>query len=156
ERLALMVNCDALARFGHTSLRVTKRPEILGYFRRLVAELDLPVPVDSTGWLPGSSDEWPFLVEGVPAVSARGTQTPEERSRGRGLDHTQADTVDKIDDWRAREAAVALARILVAVADDEERPGPKLARAAVFEQLRRDGAEEELRVQGRWHPESIL
>lgn len=156
DQAALMINCDALARFGRTSIRVTKRQEIFDYFEQTIAANGLPVPISMSGWLPGSSDEWPFLVAGVPTISARGTQSPEERSRGRGIDHTQADTVDKADDIRAREASMILAQLLVAVAENPNRPGPKIARADIFQRLRADGAEEELRVQGRWHPESIL
>lgn len=156
DRLALMINTDALARFGWTSLRVTERQDVYDYFQRLVAQHRISIPVTLSGWLPGSSDEWPFLVQGVPTVAARGTQTEQERSRGRGLDHTQADTVDKLDGLRAREAAISLARVLVAVANDPERPGPKLDSAEIYQRLREDGAEEELRQQGRWHPDSIL
>lgn len=95
-------------------------------------------------------------MEGVPSIAARGTQSPEERSRGRGLDHTQADTVDKIDDLRAWEASVILAQLLFVVANDSVRPAPKLTRVEMFSRLKADGAYEELRVQGRWHPDSIL
>jgi hypothetical protein len=150
-----MINADAIARFGRTHIRVG-RPELHEYFAAIVERASIPTTVSHSGWLPGSSDEWPFLSEGVPSISMRGTQTPEERSRGRGLDHTQADTVDKIDDLRARESAIMLAQVLVAVADDVERPAPKLTRADMFQRFEEDGAREELRVQGRWHPDTVL
>ena len=73
-----------------------------------------------------------------------------------GLDHTQGDTVDKIDDLRARQASVGLAQFLCAVAACEARAGPKLERAEMFRRLEAAGARQELSDQGRWHPDSVL
>jgi len=78
-----------------------------------------------------------------------------EQAKGRGLDHTQADTVDKINDIQARQASMVLAQFLCAVADSPERPGPKLERSEMFRRLEADGIKQELLDQRRWHPESI-
>ncbi|MCC6775821.1 MAG: M20/M25/M40 family metallo-hydrolase [Hyphomicrobiales bacterium] len=156
ERMALMVNVDGLARYSATSLTLGKREDVAGFFRRLIATHKLPLGVRAGDWLPGSSDDWPFLVAGVPAITASGMRSAAEQSRGRGIDHTQADTVDKIDDLRARQAAITLAQFLVAVANAPQRPGPKLPRAEMFARLEAAGVKQELMDNGRWHPESVL
>jgi aminopeptidase YwaD len=156
DRIALMVNVDGIARYSSTHLRLSKREDVAGFLRSLVAEHRLPLNISQADWLPGSSDDWPFLVTGVPSVFCTSMRSTAEQARGRGLDHTQADTVDKIDDMRAREASMALARFLCAVADTEQRPGPKLERAEMFRRLEAAGAKQELTDQGRWHPQSVL
>jgi Zn-dependent M28 family amino/carboxypeptidase len=156
-RVALMVNVDGLARFTNTVIRLGRRDDVSGFFRKLIAEHKLPLPIRSSDWLPGSSDDWPFLVTGVPAVTVSGMdRSAAEQARGRGIDHTQADTVDKIDDLRARTAAMTLAQFLFVVANETRRPGDKLERSEMFKRLETSGAKQELIDQGRWHPESIL
>jgi Zn-dependent M28 family amino/carboxypeptidase len=156
DRMALMVNVDGLARYSATSITIGKRPDVSAFIRDLVARHKLPVGIRQGDWLPGSSDDWPFLVAGVPSVTASGMRSAAEQSRGRGIDHTQADTVDKIDDLRARQAAMTLAQFLVAAANADARPGPKLDRAEMFRRLEAAGVKQELDDNGRWHPESIL
>jgi Zn-dependent M28 family amino/carboxypeptidase len=156
ERMALMVNVDGLARYSATSITVGKRTDVSGFIRQLVTAHKLPLGIRNGDWLPGSSDDWPFLVAGVPSITASGMRSAAEQSRGRGIDHTQADTVDKIDDLRARQAAMTLAQFLVAAANAPQRPGPKLARSEMFRRLEAAGVKQELVDNGRWHPESIL
>lgn len=56
DRMALMINCDALARFGRTWIRISKREDVYEYFRTLVESHRLPLSIERSGWLPGSSD----------------------------------------------------------------------------------------------------
>jgi hypothetical protein len=127
---------------------------VSGFFRDLIAQHKLPLPITNSNWLPGSSDDWPFLISGVPAVTVSGMdRTAAEQARGRGIDHTQADTVDKIDDLRARTAAMTLAQFLVAVANEPKRPRAKFERSDMFQRLEAAGVKQELMDQGRWHPE---
>lgn len=156
DRIALMVNVDGIARYSGTHLRLGKREDVSGFLRKLAEERQLPLVISHSDWLPGSSDDWPFLVTGVPTIFCTSTRSAAEQARGRGLDHTQGDTVDKIDDLRARQASMELAQFLCAVADAAERPGPKLERAEMFRRLEAAGAKQELMDQGRWHPESVL
>jgi Iap family predicted aminopeptidase len=157
DRVSLMVNVDGLARFTNTTIRLGRREDVASFFRKLIADHKLPLPIRSADWLPGSSDDWPFLVTGVPAVTVSGMdRSAAEQARGRGIDHTQADTVDKIDDLRARTAAMTLAQFLVTVANETKRPGKKFDRAEMFKRLEAAGVKQELMDQGRWHPESIL
>jgi Zn-dependent M28 family amino/carboxypeptidase len=156
DRIALMVNVDGIARYSGTHLRLGKREDVTGFLRTLVAERKLPLILSPSDWLPGSSDDWPFLVTGVPSTFCTSMRSAAEQARGRGLDHTQGDTVDKIDDLRARQASMVLTQFLAAVADSPERPGPKLERAEMFRRLEAAGAKQELVDQGRWHPESVL
>jgi Zn-dependent M28 family amino/carboxypeptidase len=157
HRLALMINVDGLSRFTNTTIRLGRRDDVSGFLRNLIARHKLPLPIRSADWLPGSSDDWPFLVTGVPAVTVSGMdRSAAEIARGRGIDHTQADTVDKIDDLRARTAAMSLAQLLFVVANETERPGLKFDRSEMFNRLEAAGVKQELIDQGRWHPESVL
>ena len=156
DRIALMVNVDGIARYSGTHLRLGKREDVADFLSRLVTEHKLPLNLSRSDWLPGSSDDWPFLVTGIPSTFCTSMRSAAEQARGRGLDHTQGDTVDKIDDLRARQASMVLAQLLAAVADSAERAGPKLERAEMFRRLEAAGAKQELVDQGRWHPESVL
>jgi hypothetical protein len=156
DRIALMVNVDGISRYSGTHLHLGKRQDVADFLRKLVTERKLPLTLRPSDWLPGSSDDWPFLVTGVPSTFCTSVRSAAEQALGRGLDHTQADTVDKIDDLRARQASMVLAQLLAAVADSAERPGPKLDRVEMFRRLEAAGTKQELVDQGRWHPESIL
>lgn len=157
DRIALMINVDGLSRYSAPALRLGRREDVSTFLRNLVRRRKLPLPIVNSDWLPGSSDDWPFLVTGVPAVTLAGMErSAADQARGRGIDHTQADTVDKIDDLRARISAMTLAQFLIAVANEPERPGPKLPRAEMFRRLEAAGAKQELMDQGRWHPDSVL
>ena len=156
DRIALMVNVDGIARYSGTHLRLGKRGDVSDFLRNLVTERKLPLILSPSDWLPGSSDDWPFLVTGIPSTFCTSMRSAAEQAKGRGLDHTQGDTVDKIDDLRARQASVALAQFLCALANSADRPGPKLDRAEMFKRLEAAGAKQELMDQGRWHPDSIL
>jgi Zn-dependent M28 family amino/carboxypeptidase len=156
ERIALMINVDSLSRYSSAVLRLGKREDVTGFLRKLVADHRIPVTLKQRDWLPGSSDDWPFLVTGIPTVGCGSERSEAEQALGRGLDHTQADTVDKINDLQARQASMVLAQFLAAVADSPERPGPKLDRAEMFRRVEAAGYRQELTDQGRWHPESIL
>ena len=156
DRIALMVNIDGLSRYSGTHLRLGKRDDVSGFLRNIVTEQKLPLELSPGDWLPGSSDDWPFLVTGVPTIFCTSMRSAAEQAKGRGLDHTQADTVDKVDDLRARQASMVLAQFLCSVADSPERPGSKLERAEMFRRLEAAGARQELMDQGRWHPDSVL
>jgi Iap family predicted aminopeptidase len=157
DKLALMINVDALSRYSNPQLRLGRREDVADFCRRLIADSKLPIPMQRSEWLPGSSDDWPFFVTGVPAVTLTGLDRGAAAAAlGRGIDHTHADTVDKIDDTRARISAMTLAQFLVALANAPVRPGPKLSRAEMFKRLEAAGHRQELTDQGRWHPESVL
>jgi hypothetical protein len=151
-----MVNVDSLSRYSSAVLRLGRREDVTGFLRKLVAEHRIPLTLKQRDWLPGSSDDWPFLITGIPTVGCGSERSDAEQALGRGLDHTQADTVDKIDDLRARQASMVLAQFLAAVADSPDRAGPKLERAEMFRRVEAAGYRQELADQGRWHPESVL
>ena len=157
DKLAMMINVDALSRYSNPQLRLGKREDVATFCRKLITEHKLPIPMMASEWLPGSSDDWPFLVTGVPAVTLTGLErSAAAQALGRGIDHTHADTVDKIDDTRSRTSAMTLAQFLVRLANAPDRAGPKLARTEMFKRLEAAGHKKELSDQGRWHPETVL
>ncbi|MCC7104846.1 MAG: M28 family peptidase [Chloroflexi bacterium] len=157
DRIALMANCDGIGRFGGSQVRVVyPERELVSYFRRVVKENNLPLKVTPPEWIPGSSDHWPFVMQGVPTISFIGTRTPAEVQLGRGIDHTQADTVDKLDELRARNAAMILAQVMIRMADEPGPIAPHFDRWEFYRILSEKGVVDELRAEGRWHPDSIL
>lgn len=157
SRIALMANCDGIGRFGENQVRVLwPERELLAFIRRIAKEDNLVLRVSPTQWIPGSSDHWPFVMQGVPTVQFIATRTPAEAALGRGIDHTQADTVDKLDEVRVRNASMMLAQVLVRAADEPEQIAPHFDRWEFYRILQDKGIVDELRAEGRWHPDSIL
>ena len=84
DRIALMVNVDGIARYSGTHLRLGKREDVTDFLRRLVIDNELPLVLSQSDWLPGSSDDWPFLVTGVPSIFCTSVRSAAEQARGRG------------------------------------------------------------------------
>jgi len=103
-----------------------------------------------------SSDHWPFYMQGIPAVSLSGYRSPAEVARvGRGWTHTSADTIDKVVPKNLKDAAMVLAHSLIHLANEpgiiaERTPVEKIVR-----RLEESGMADTLRVQLKWHPDSI-
>lgn len=153
----LMINCDGIGRFGTSRAKIFNPDELVTSIKRIVSEHSLPLPVQKMKWRPGSSDNWPFTIEGVPTMSLSGSRTVAEEMEGRGwIDHTHADTVDKLDPIRSREAAMCLASVIVGAARGSEELAPQTPKEDILRILEETGVKEELRLEGRWHPESVL
>ena len=89
------------------------------------------------------TDAWPFVEEGIPAVTAGSTSD----GTGRGWGHTHADTLDKIDRRDLRALAVIYLGAVLELASDEtelSRRSPSSAKRLVD-----DSSERALRASGR-------
>jgi Zn-dependent M28 family amino/carboxypeptidase len=104
---------------------------------------DLDVPLETDGELSPHTDAWPFVVRGIPAVTA-GSAT----GSGRGWGHTHADTLDKLDPRDLRDLAVVFASYAVELASADRElshRSPEAVREAVP-----DHTEAELAFYDRW------
>lgn len=100
------------------------------------------------------SDQWPFVMRGVPALQLH--STPDEPTagvgglaadRGRGWGHTTADTRDKIDVRNVREHAMLTALLVRELAD---RQPPRLDGDRLRAAFREAEFEPGMRAAGLW------
>ena len=74
---------------------------------------------------------------------------------GRGWGHTSADTLDKVDPKHLKDAAMVLAQSLVHLANEEGAIAERTPVEEIVRLLGETGMAETLRVQLKWHPDSI-
>ena len=98
-------------------------------------------------------DHFPFFAHGVPTVGV-GTEsvTPEDRFYG----HSRADTADKVYPRGLSESAAVNARLLLHVANLEERPAPRRTRAELEASFAGHPLEEAMELLDVWPPERAL
>jgi Zn-dependent M28 family amino/carboxypeptidase len=103
-----------------------------------------------------SSDHWPFYFQGIPATSLSGYRSPAEVARvGRGWTHTSADTLDKVDPKNLKDAAMVLAHSLIHLANEPDNIAERTPVEEIVRRLEESGMADILRVQLKWHPDSI-
>jgi Zn-dependent M28 family amino/carboxypeptidase len=153
----MMINVDGGGRFIRQNFHVHGPEELVPYLQKIADEIGYPMKVKTT--LSTASDHWPFYLEGVPAASLESVPDPLleplVRSMGRGWGHTPADTVDKVDPRALREASLVLSQFLVRIANEEEFPIKHMEKKKILKYLEEKGVAEQLRIQKKWHPESI-
>ena len=91
------------------------------------------------------SDHFDFLLEGIPTLVANQDTTDYVPNY-----HAPSDTFDKVDleEWRA-DTAVA-ATLLYGLAERPERPGKRLTRAEIEQQMRDTRLDDQLKFLGVW------
>jgi Zn-dependent M28 family amino/carboxypeptidase len=89
------------------------------------------------------TDNFDFLLEGVPTLVAN--QEPANYMLNY---HAASDTFDKVDFNRLKKNTAIAAVSAYALADSEERIGPRLSRPEVEELMRQTGLEELLKKEG--------
>ncbi|MFQ6052945.1 MAG: M28 family metallopeptidase, partial [Candidatus Bathyarchaeia archaeon] len=154
DSIDLMINCDGAGRGLRHGFRVSGPQELIGYLQSLADEIGYRMRVEPS--LSAASDHWPFYMQGIPAATFAATRDPAEVARvGRGWGHTSADTLDKVDPRGLKEGAATLAQFLIRLADE---PGAIAERTPIEEivaYLEEKGLAKTLRIQKKWHPDSI-
>ena len=154
QHIDLMINCDGAGRTADHVYRVYGPDSLQSYLQDLAGKMNYNMKVGRA--MAASSDHWPFYFQGIPAASLSGYRSPAEVARvGRGWTHTSADTIDKVNPKHLKDAALVLAHSLIHLANE---PGTIAERTSVDEIVRRleeNGMAETLRVQLKWHPDSI-
>ena len=95
-----------------------------------------------------ASDNFPFFMEGVPAIAMRAKDN--DRALGRGFGHTPMDTLDKVNERDMKECAMVAARVLLHLAADADSLGRHRKPEEIKEILIAQELEEGLRAQGKW------
>ncbi|HXE91476.1 MAG TPA: M20/M25/M40 family metallo-hydrolase [Terriglobales bacterium] len=91
------------------------------------------------------TDNFDFLLEGVPTLVAN-----QKEANYLVNYHASSDTFDKVDLDRLKKHVAIAAGVTFAIADAEERVGPRQSRAEVEQLLRESGLEQQMKTFGLW------
>jgi Iap family predicted aminopeptidase len=142
DSVECVVNIDGAGASRTPKLRPYGFDEVRAMFERTADSFGSSLAVDEE-FFP-YTDAWPFVEEGIPAVTAGSTSD----GTGRGWGHTHADTLDKIDRRDLRALAVIYLGAVLELASDEtelSRRSPSSAKRLVD-----DSGERALRAAGLW------
>jgi len=152
--LDLMINCDGAGRANDHIYRVSGPNSLAGYLQGLVDKMNYKMKGGKSS--SSASDHYPFYLQGIPAVTLSGYRSPAEVATvGRGWTHTSTDTLDKVDPKRLKDAAMVLAHSLIQLANEPGAIAEMTPVGEIVKRLEENGTAEILKVQLKWHPESI-
>jgi Zn-dependent M28 family amino/carboxypeptidase len=101
-----------------------------------------------------ASDHWPFLMQGIPAVNMGSEPSPARLIVGRGWGHTTADMMDKVDPRNLQEGVMVIARLVLRLANQEEKIADHTPLEEIIARLEKNGMKKTLEIQDKWHPHS--
>lgn len=147
DQLRLMLNLDTIAEPGATKGVSTQcRPRLRATLEEIGRAMGEPFPVDDH--LSMYSDQFPFVLKGVPAAVLTNPDAP--RTGGRGVGHTTADTLDKVHRLSLKLSALFTARFALYVANAEQWPAQRWSDAETRQELEAAGARTTMEMEGIW------
>jgi Zn-dependent M28 family amino/carboxypeptidase len=156
--VAIMVNLElgGLANkegTQHPAFTVFQPPKLKDFLSDFADEINYPLTV-SEG-TSAASDHWPFYMQGVPTIYMHAETSPQRLIVGRGWGHTTADTMDKVDHRNLQEGAMVAARLLLRLANQEEKLAMPTPLEKIIEHLDKKKMIKNLEIQKKWHPQSV-
>ena len=145
ENIDLVINLDSPAAPGRKGVCLEGYAEMAPYFKKIGEETGYSIEVSTR--VGHASDHFPFVTRGVPAITLT---TPRSSAEDRGWGHTSADTLDKVEPFDIKEAAMVAAQILVRAANDEQPVARHRTETEVLELMKKDNLDEVLRLVGLW------
>jgi carboxypeptidase Q len=121
------------------------RQDVVAAVRRTLEPLKPLDATDSTLDAGMDTDNFDFILEGVPTLEAN--QEPANYMLNY---HAASDTFDKVDFKELKHNAAIAAVTTYALADSEQRIGPRQSRAQIEELLNRTGLGKEMKDAGFW------
>jgi carboxypeptidase Q len=121
------------------------RQDVVAGVRRTLEPLKPLDAIDLTLDAGMDTDNFDFILEGVPTLEAN--QEPANYMLNY---HAASDTFDKVDFKELKHNAAIAAVTTYALADAEERIGPRQSRAQIEELLNRTGLDKEMKGTGFW------
>ena len=73
---------------------------------------------------------------------------------GRGWGHTTADMMDKVDPRNLQEGVMVMARLVLRLANQEEKIADHTPLNEIIARLEKNGMKKTLEIQKKWHPHS--
>lgn len=146
-----VMNLDGAGRGsgGQEQMTLSGWPEIGDWCRRFAAEHHYTFTIQDQ--MNSHSDHYPFALRGIP----NGTLNAKDTSAGmigRGWGHTEADTFDKITLRGLQMSAALVARLALAISQDESFPTRHRTQDEVREQLEKEKLLEKATAAGRFPP----
>lgn len=145
--VALMINLDGaagpVATHGFQTSGFQDTEAVLKTYAK-----DFGYPVSLKDHIVTASDNFPFFMEGIPAIcmSARS----ENPAQGRGFGHTAADTLDKVAEVDLKASVMTISRMLARLADHTGSLGARKSRDELKKLLTDKELEKPLRAQDKW------
>jgi len=147
EPVSLMINLDGAAgpvdSHGFTTEGFRDTEVVLrGYAQ------DFGYPLSLRDRVVTASDNFPFFMQGIPAIMmlAR-TENP---ALGRGFGHTAADTLDKVAEVDLKAATMTITRMLARLANHQGSLGARKTQSELKQILIEQDLERPLRAQDKW------
>ncbi len=144
--VSFMLNLDACVGSSPAALMLNGfeelRPLLRGFALDMRYQLGLKQKVVT------ASDNFPFVMQGIPSINLvrRGV----DPRLGRGYGHTAADTLDKVSEVHLRESAMVAARLVLRAASHEGPLGRRRSQDELRDMLIGQGLEEPLKAQAKW------
>jgi len=147
DKIQLMVNLDSAGSGRPGSWAVSGHEELIPWLGDVAKETGYAMK--SYERLSGYSDHFPFFLMGAPSISlGRPLDTPQRL--GRGLSHTRADTIDKVNIKNVKEATMVVARTVMRAANAPERIAEHKSWEEVKEKLDEHELYEVMVIEHRW------
>jgi Zn-dependent M28 family amino/carboxypeptidase len=145
-RFVMNLDGAGRGRGGQERLVLSGWPELVDYFTQWSDEHHYDFTIQDQ--LNAHSDHFPFAVRGIP----NGTLNSLDATAGmigRGYGHTEADTFDKIHPRGLQMSAALVARLALAMAQDDDFPATRRSVEETRKQLDEAGLLERLEAAGQ-------
>jgi Zn-dependent M28 family amino/carboxypeptidase len=136
----------------HAAFTLFQPMSLKDKFEEFADEIGYPMTV-STG-TSAASDHWPFYMHGIPTVTMGAEPSPARLIVGRGWGHTTADMMDKVDPRNLQEGLMVIARLVLRLANQEEKIADHTPLGEILAHLEMTGMKNILKIQKKWHPYS--
>ncbi len=144
--VSFMMNLDACVGSSPVVFLLNGFEELRPLLQALAA--DMRYRLSTKQKMVTASDNFPFVMQGIPAINLvrRGV----DPRLGRGYGHTAADTLDKVSEVDLRDSAMVAARLVLRVASHQGPLGRRRSQDEVRDMLIGQGLEEPLKAQDKW------
>ncbi|RIK45384.1 MAG: aminopeptidase [Chloroflexi bacterium] len=144
-----VMNLDGAGRGagGQEQLTLSGWPELVTWFKQFADNHHYTFTIQDQ--MNSHSDHYPFALRGIPngTLNARDTSAG---MIGRGWGHTEADTFDKISLRGLQMSAALVARLAIAISEDDTFPTRHRTQEEVREQLEKENLLERAIAAGRF------
>ena len=137
KNLRFMLNLDSAGGKGRKCVILHHHPELENFIEQAEKEMKTEIPFYQI--FSFSGDQWPFILEGVPAASYIGDPELIQIIGGRGFGHTQYDTVDKIKLEYLQLAISNYSRFILRVANTDCWPAKRKKKEDIESLMRKEG-----------------
>jgi Zn-dependent M28 family amino/carboxypeptidase len=141
-----MINLDNSVGSGPKGFACSGLEDVESLLKRIAKETGYALKLSER--VATASDNFPFFMAGVPAITMRSKQN--DRALGRGFGHTAFDTLDKLNERDMKECAMVAARVLLRLAHNADSIGRHREPEEIKAILIAQELDKALRAQDKW------